>query len=302
MVNGKWIKFLLCAMLLSAQAQAQLRCNVTINTQKIQSTNRDLFQQMKSDITNFVNNRVWTNHQYEPSERIDCNLILTLNEQINETEFKGTLQIQSQRPVYGTSYNSPTLNTMDNDIEFTYTPTEVLDYSETTHLSNLTSILAYWIFVIVGMDYDTFSPRGGTEWFRKAERIAQNAQGESRSGWSASTGMSRRNRYWIIENIPSTKYVRERMANYRYHRLGLDIMSEKTAEGRVQVLQALYDMQALFREKPDSYMFFYNVFFDTKADEVANIFSEAPQKERETVYTLLMEINNTNEPKYKKLK
>jgi len=302
MVNGKWIKFLLCATLLSAQAQAQLRCNVTINAQKIQSTNRDLFQQMKSDIVNFVNNRAWTNHQYEQFERIDCNFILTLNEQVNESEFKGTLQIQSQRPVYGTLYNSPTINTMDNDFDISYTPTAVLDYSENTHLSNLTSILAYWAYIVIGMDYDTFSPRGGTEWFRKAERVVQNAQGESKAGWSASSGMNRRNRYWLVENILSAKYARERMANYKYHRLGLDIMSEKTTEGRVQVLQALMDMQALYREKPDSYMFFYTMFFDTKADEIANIFSEAPQQERETTYTLLMEINNTNEPKYKKLK
>ena len=292
----------LCAVLLAAPAPAQLRCNVTLNTQKIQSANKDLFQQMRSDIAGFINNRTWTNHRFEPFERIECNLIFTLSEQINDTEFKGTLQVQAQRPVFGSSYNSPTLNTMDNDIDFTYTPTVVLDFSESTHLSNLTSILAYWAYIVLGMDYDTFSPRGGTEWFRKAERVVQNAQSESKPGWSASTGLNRRNRYWLVENILSAKYARERTASYKYHRLGLDVMSERPDEARAQVLQALKDMQALFREKPDSYMFFYTVFFDTKADEIANIFSEAPQQEREAVYALLMEVNNTNEPKYKKLK
>lgn len=289
-------------MLLTQVAQAQLHCNVTINTQKIQSTNKELFQQMKTDIASFLNNRAWTNHLYETFERIECNFIITLNEQANETEFKGTLQVQAQRPVFNTTYNSPTLNTIDNDFEFSYTPNEVLDYSENTHLSNLTSVLAYWSFVVIGMDYDTFAPRGGTEWFRKAERVAQNAQSESKPGWGSTSGVNRRNRYWLVENILSTKYSRERMAYYRYHRLGLDIMSEKPADGRVQVLQALQDMQALYKEKPDNTMFYYIIFFDTKADEIANIFSEAGPVEKENAYKILMEINNTNEPKYKKLK
>lgn len=257
---------------------------------------------MKTDITNFVNNRAWTNHQYETFERIDCNFIITLNEQVNETEFKGTLQVQAQRPVFNSTYNSPTINTIDNDFEFSYTPNAVLDYSENTHMDNLTSILAYWSFVVIGLDYDTFSPRGGTEWFRKAERVAQNAQSESKPGWSSTSAVNRRNRYWLVENILSEKYARERMAYYRYHRMGLDVMSDKAAEGRAQVQQALLEMQTLYKEKPDNTMYFYIVFFDTKADEIVNIFSEAPPQERSTIATLLLEINNTNEPKYKKLK
>ncbi|MDR2937464.1 MAG: DUF4835 family protein [Prevotellaceae bacterium] len=302
MVNGKSIALFLLVLLSAFLAQAQLRSNVTVSAQKIQGTNAELFQQMKTDVTSFLNNRMWTNHQYEPFERIECNFIITLSEQVSDNHFKGTLQVQAQRPVYGASYNSATLNTIDNEFEFTYMPNELMDFSENTHLSNLTSMLAYWAFIVVGTDYDTFSPRGGTEWFRKAERIAQNAQGESMSGWSASSGMERRNRYWLVENILSEKYARERMASYRYHRQGLDVMSEKPNEGRAAVQQALQEMQSLYREKPDSYMFFYNVFFDTKADEIANIFSEAPQEEREAVLKLLLEINNTNEPKYEKLK
>jgi len=288
-------------MLLCVAVQAQLRCNVTINTQKLPTTNKDLFQAMKTEITNFVNNRTWTNHRYETFERIDCNFIITLNEQVGETNFKGTLQVQAQRPVFGSSYNSPTLNTLDNDFEFLFTRNEVLDFSENTHQSNLTSMLAYWIYIVIGLDYDTFAQRGGTEWLRKAERIAQNAQGESMPGWGIS-GANRRNRYWLVENMLSTKYTRERMAYYRYHRLGLDVMGENPAEARKQVMQALQDMQALYKEKPDNTMFFYTIFFDTKADEIVNIFSEATPQEKTAAYDILSAINNINDPKYKKLK
>jgi hypothetical protein len=257
---------------------------------------------MKTEIANFLNNRAWTNHTYQPFERKECNFIITLNEQPSEGEFKGTLQVQAQRPVYGSIYNTPTINTIDNDFEFSYKEHEIMDFSDNSHLSNLTSVLAYWVYIVLGIDYDTFSARGGTEWFQRAERIAQNAQSESKPGWSASAGMNRRNRYWLAENILSSKYTRERIALYSYHRLGLDVMSEKPDEGRVQVMQALQEMQKLYREKPDNTLYFYIVFFDTKADEIVNIFSEAKPAEKQAAYQLLSEINNGNDPKYKKLK
>ncbi|MDR0413907.1 MAG: DUF4835 family protein [Prevotellaceae bacterium] len=298
-------KHLLLAVTLCACAalQAQtVRCNVTLNTQKVQNTNRTLFETLKTEITNFVNNRAWTNHTYQQFERIECNFIITLNEQAGEDEFKGTLQIQAQRPVYGSIYSSPTINTIDNNFEFSYKENEVLDFSENTHSSNLTSMLAYWVYVVVGLDYDTFSANGGTEWFRKAERIAQNAQSETRSGWSSSSGLNHRNRYWLTENILGSKYTRERQAYYTYHRLGLDMMSDKPEEGRRQVMLALQEMQKLYKEKPDNTLYFYTIFFDTKADEIANIFSEATPAEKQAAYQLLSAINNTNDPKYKKLK
>ncbi|MDR2813493.1 MAG: DUF4835 family protein [Prevotellaceae bacterium] len=296
--------FLVAAMLCAyAAAQAQtIRCNVTLNTQKVQSTNRALFETLKTEIDNFLNNRTWTNHTYQQVERVECNFIITLNEQQNESDFKGTLQIQAQRPVYGSIYNSPTINTIDNDFEFSYKENEILDFSESTHSSNLTSMLAYWVYIVLGIDYDTFSANGGAEWFNKAEHIAQNAQGETKPGWSSSSGMNRRNRYWLVENILGNKYTRERKAYYAYHRLGLDVMSEKPDEGRRQVMLALQEMQKLYQEKPDNALYFYNIFFDTKADEIVNIFSEATPAEKQDAYKLLSSINNANDPQYKKLK
>ncbi|MDR1343265.1 MAG: DUF4835 family protein [Prevotellaceae bacterium] len=296
-----WLMAALCTCAAAAQAQA-VRCNVTLNAQKVQSTNRTLFETLKTEIANFVNNRAWTSHTYQQFESIECNFIITLNEQQGENDFKGTLQVQAQRPVYGSIYNSPTINTIDNDFEFSYKENEILDFSENTHSSNLTSMLAYWVYVVLGIDYDTFSANGGTEWFRRAERIAQNAQSETKQGWSSSSGLNRRNRYWLIENILGNKYTRERQAYYTYHRLGLDLMSEKSEEGRKQVMLALQEMQKLYQEKPDNTLFFYTVFFDAKADEIVNIFSEATPAEKQAAYQLLSAINNTNDPKYKKLK
>jgi hypothetical protein len=297
-------RFLLAALLCAcgaAQAQA-IHCNVTLNTQKVQSTNRALFETLKTDIDNFLNSYAWTNHAYQQVERIECNFIITLNEQQNESDFKGTLQVQAQRPVYGSIYSSPTINTIDNDFEFSYKENEILDFSENMHSSNLTSMLAYWVYIVLGIDYDTFSLNGGAEWFGKAEHIAQNAQSETKPGWSSSSGMNRRNRYWLVENILGNKYTRERNAYYTYHRLGLDVMSEKPAEGRKQVMLALQEMQKLYQEKPDNALYFYTIFFDAKAAEIVNIFSEATPAEKQAAYQLLSTINNANEQDYKKLK
>jgi hypothetical protein len=297
-------RLLLAALLcvgVAAQAQT-IRCNVTLNTQKVQSTNRALFETLKTEIDNFLNSYAWTNHTYQQFERIECNFIITLNEQQNESDFKGTLQVQAQRPVYGSIYNSPTINTIDNDFEFSYKENEILDFSENMHSSNLTSILAYWVYIVLGIDYDTFSLNGGAEWFSKAEHIAQNAQSEPKPGWSSSSGMNRRNRYWLTENILGNKYTRERNAYYIYHRLGLDVMGEKPAEGRKQVMLALQEMQKIYQEKPDNALYFYNIFFDTKAAEIVNIFSEATPAEKQAAYQLLSTINNANDQDYKKLK
>jgi hypothetical protein len=289
-------------VLAAVDAGAQVRCNVTVNAQKIETTNREIFEAMKSDITNFVNNRTWTHHTYKPQELIDCNLIVTLSESPAEGEYKGTMQVQALRPVYGSVYKSTTLNALDNEVEFSYKMNRPFDFSDNTHVDNLTSLLAYWVYIVLGIDYDTFAPQGGTEWFKIAERIVQNAQSESRPGWASSSGLSRRNRYWLVENILGGKYADERMAFYSYHRLGLDVMGTTPDEARTQVMQALQGMQKIYTAKPDNTLYFYIMFFDAKADEIVNIFSEATAKEKQDVYQLLSVINIINEPKYKKLK
>jgi hypothetical protein len=281
------------------QAQ-ELRCNISVNSSRIQGTNKSVFNTLQRDLYEFVNTTAWTSHIFAQDERIECSIFITINEQIGTSDFKGTLQVQSSRPVYGSAYTSPVFNFMDNDIAFQYLEYDKLEFNENQY-SSLVSLVAFYAYIIIGLDYDTFSLRGGTEWFKKAEQIVLLAQNATESGWKPYDG-SRNNRYWMIENILNTKYNPERGAYYKYHRLGLDRMSDQVTEGREEALNAILDIQRVYRERPDNYLFFLKIFFDAKADEIVNIFSEATQQERNRVHQILLEIDKANENKYKKLK
>lgn len=290
------VLFLLCApTLIMAQ---ELKCNIQINSQKIQGTNRTVYQTLQTAIYEFMNNTTWTNHVYGIDERIECNIVINLDEQIGSDEYKGTIQVQARRPVFNTSYNTTMLNFLDNNFDFRYLEFNKLDFNENTHLSNLTSVLAFYAYIILGIDYDSFSLYGGTEYFQKAEKILNNAQGATERGWKAYEG-NRKNRYWMIENILNEKYRPVREVYYRYHRLGLDLMNEKLIEGRAEIAEDMATLQKVFREKPDPYLFFMQLFFDAKNDELVSIFSESFPAEKARVVNILTEIDNANASKYR---
>lgn len=276
----------------------ELKCNIQINSQKIQGTNRTVYQTLQTAIYEFMNNTSWTNHVYNIDERIECNIVINLNEQIGSDEYKGTIQVQSRRPVFNTSYNTTTLNFLDNYFDFRYLEFNKLEFSENTHLSNLTSVLAFYAYIILGIDYDTYAYMGGSEYFQKAEKILNNSQNATESGWKAYEG-NRKNRYWMVENILNEKYRPIREVYYRYHRLGLDIMNEKLIEGRAEIVECMVSVQKVFREKPDPYLFFNQLFFDAKNDELVNLFTESFPAEKTRVLNILTEIDNANASKYK---
>ena len=276
----------------------ELKCNIQINSQKIPGTNRTVYQTLQTAIYEFMNNTAWTNHVYNIDERIECNILINLNDQIGSDEYKGTIQIQSRRPVFNTSYNTTTLNFLDNNLDFRYLEFTKLEFSENTFQSNLTSVLAYYAYIILGIDYDTYSYMGGTEYFQKAEKILNNAQNAVELGWKAYEG-NRKNRYWMIENILNEKYRPIREVYYRYHRLGLDIMNEKVIEGRAEIAECMVSIQKVFRDKPDPYLFYMQLFFDAKNDELVNLFSESFPTEKTRVVNILTEIDNANASKYK---
>jgi len=276
----------------------ELKCNVQINSQKISGTNRQVYQTLQTAIYEFMNNTSWTNHVYTIDERIECNIVINLNEQIGSDEYKGTIQIQSRRPVFNTSYNTTMLNFLDNYFDFRYLEFNKLEFSENTFQSNLTSVLAFYAYIILGMDYDSYSYLGGTDYFQKAEKILNNSQNAVESGWKAYEG-SRKNRYWMIENILNEKYKPIREVYYRYHRLGLDLMNEKLIEGRAEIAECMVSIQKVFREKPDPYLFYNQLFFDAKNDELVSLFSESYPAEKARVVNILTEIDNANASKYK---
>lgn len=282
---------------LSATFAQELRCNISISAQKIQGANRTLFETMQSDLYEFMNNRKWTDHQYSMDERIECNIFINLDEQVSSDEFKGSIQVQARRPVFNASYETILLNIKDNDFHAKYVEYQTLEFNETSNKDNLTNILAYYAYIVLGMDYDSFTPEGGTEFFQKALTIVNNSQNVREKGWKAYE--SERNRYWLVENILNKSYAGFRSCTYQYHRQGLDLMSDKAPDGRGVIAESLKSIQKVFRSRPSLYIL--QVFFDAKSDELVNIFSKSFPDERARVVAILNECDPSNGSKYEKI-
>lgn len=275
----------------------ELRCNVTVSARSIQGANQNLFRTMQSDLYDFMNNRKWTDHVYDYDEKIKCNILIRLDEQISTDEFKGTIQVQLTRPIYNSSYTSTILNIKDNDFQCKYQEFQALEFNETSNRDNLTNIMAYYAYVILGFDYDTYSEEGGTEFFQKAQSIVNNSQNSVEKGWKSYE--SERNRYWLIENVLNNSYSSFRSCMYNYHRMGLDLMSSRVEEGRAAVASSLRDIQKVFRRRPSTYII--QMFFDAKVDELVNVFSKSYPDERNRVMAILNEVDPSNGQKYEKI-
>jgi hypothetical protein len=279
----------------------ELNCNVQISAQKIQGSNRQVFENMQRDIYEFMNNTVWTNHVYSYSERIDCNILINLTDQISADEFNGTINIQVRRPVFNTTYNSTMLNFMDNSFRFRYVEFQPLEFDPTTHRSNLISVLAYYTYIIMGFDYDSFSPMGGTEFFQMAEKIVTNAQNAPEPGWKPYDGSRNRNRYWLVKNALDKEYEGVRQFVYDYNMTGLDRMESRISEARAGIVESLRQLQEVYRRRPDPFMYMLQVVIEAKADEIVNIFSESFPEEKSRAVQILTEIDPANKSKYEKI-
>jgi hypothetical protein len=278
----------------------ELRCNVQIVSEQIQGTNKRVFETLQNAIFEFMNNRNWTNHVFSSQERIECNILFNLNDHSGDV-FKGTLQVQSRRPVFNSNYNSTLLNYLDQNIRFTYVEYESLEYNESSFTSNLTSVLAFYAYLIIGLDYDSYSFKGGTDYFRKAEIVVNNAQSAVEPGWKAFEGNRNKNRYWLVQNLLDEKYGPVRDFIYKYHRLGLDGMADKLNESRDQMAESLKLLQQVYRQKPDPYMHLLQVIFDAKSDEWINLFSASFPEEKNRVLQILNEIDPSSSSKYQKI-
>jgi hypothetical protein len=279
----------------------ELNCNVQISAQQIQGSNRQVFETMQRDIYEFMNNTVWTNHVFSYSERIECNILINLTDQLSADEFRGTIQVQLKRPVFNTTYNTTMLNFMDNSVQFRYVEFQPLEFDPTTHRSNLVSMLAYYSYLILGFDYDSFSMEGGTEYFQIAEKIVMNAQNAVEPGWKPYDGSRNKNRYWLVKNILDKEYEGIRQFTYNYNLRGLDKMESSITEARTNIASSLLLIQTVYRKRPDPYMYFLQVVLDSKSDEIVNIFSEAFPEEKSRVILILTEIDPANKSKYEKI-
>ena len=292
--------FLLMPVTSALNAQ-ELYCNVQVSAQKIQGSNRELFQSMQRDIYEFMNNMVWTDNVFSFAERIECNLIINLDEQLSADEFRGTIQVQLSRPVFNTTYESTVLNFMDNNFQFRYVEYSPLEFNPNVHTNNLVSVLAFYAYIFIGMDFDTFSPEGGTPYFQVAEKIATNAQNAPEPGWKPYDGSRNRNRYWLVKNILNKEYADVRQFVYLYHMRGLDKMESDIALARTEMYEGLRLMQAVYRKRPDPYMYYVNVMLEAKMDELINIYSRGFPEEKARVMQILIEIDPANETKYRQI-
>jgi len=305
MIKPVKTKLLVAALLMVLAAgtavSQELYCNVQVSAQKIQGSNREVFQNMQRDIYEFMNSMVWTDNIFSFSERIECNLLINLDEQLSADEFRGTIQIQLSRPVYNTTYESTVLNFVDNNFQFRYVEFQPLEFNPNSHTSNLVSVLAYYAYLLIGMDFDTYSQGGGTPYFQVAEKIVINAQNAPEQGWKPYDGSRNRNRYWLVKNILDSEYSGVRQFIYLYHLRGLDRMESDMTRARTEIYESLRRLQEVYRQRPDPFMYYMTVVLDAKADEIVNIFSQAFPEEKNRVVQVLTEIDPANETKYKKI-
>ena len=289
-------------MLLGSQGliAQELNCTVTIDASQLntaQIAEKQVFVDMKDAIMQFMNTRKWTNDQFSTSERINCNIVLTLLQSPAIGIFQGTAQIQSSRPVYGTGYESVMMSFIDRELQFNYVQSQPMEFNENTFNSNLTSVLGFYAYVILAMDYDSFSKLGGSNLLQRAFTIATTAQDTAERGWKAFEDT--RNRYWLIENLLSQQMIPFRESLYTYHRLVLDEFNKDQDKSRAQLIDILTQIKQVNQVKPAAVLI--NTFFDTKADELISIFSEASPLDKQKAYNLLVEMDPTKTDKYRRI-
>jgi hypothetical protein len=288
---------LLTFSVLVVQAQ-ELNCNVTINSTQITTSDRGIFRDMETSIEQFLNSRKWTNEAYKPHEKISCNMLITITKMPTIGSFSATVQIQAARPVYNTNYSSLIFNFADRDWEFEYIESLPLEYNDNTYTSNLTSMLALYAYLILGVDADTFSELGGTPYFQRALTVVNNAQQSNRPGWQ-SIGGNNRSRYWIVENFNNPQMVDLRKSAYTYHRLALDTFDQDPDKSRKIILDGLKDLKKVRDVNPNAILVVS--FLDAKSKELANIFSAGNIQIRREAYDIITAIDPSNRSTYDKM-
>ena len=272
----------------------ELDCQISVSTRQVEGTDRQVYNTLQTALFEFMNNKRWTNYQFKLEERIECTMLIQISERLSVDEFKGTMNVVLSRPVYKSSYNSILLNHVDKDIQFNYVEFEPLDFQESAITSNLTAILAYYAYILIGLDFDSFSLYGGTPFYEKAQTIVNMAQNLPQKGWKSFESM--RNRYWLAENFNNTSYNKIRQFIYQYHRQGLDLMAENVDQGRTNIIESLELMRQAYRDKPNSFLL--QLILDAKRDEFINILTGAPDQDKVKAVNLLKEIDPANSTKY----
>jgi hypothetical protein len=283
-----------CGLAVNAQ---DLNARVQVLSPKIQTSNKRVFQALENAMKDFLNGRKWATDQIMPQERIECTFTLNITSWDGSNNFSTELQVQSQRPIFNSSYTTTLLNVNDKDFDFTYTEGQSLDYTDQSFQNNLTAVMAFYAYIIVGMDYDSFAKFSGTPYFAAAQNIVSNAQSTGFKGWKAFD--SNLNRYWLAENLNNKIYNNLRAFIYDYHRTGLDIMADNAAKGRKVISGILPVLTQIDRQRIGAMLPL--VFFTAKADELVSIFAKGDLQEKNQAMNVLNQADPSNGNKYQAL-
>ncbi len=301
MKNKLFCLFFLMISVVSSRIEAQeLNCQVTLITDiktEVTSAEKDLFDLLKQTVYDVMNNTKWTKDKFKVEERINCQLQLQINT-INNGNFTGSLQIQSSRPVFNGSYNTTLFNFQDDNFEFAYSRNTVLIYAPNQYRDNLTSILAFYAYFIIGLDYDSFALKGGTPYFTEAQQIVSNAQASGAPGWK-SNEQGKRNRYYLVDNALQQLFDPLRECSYEYHRKGMDALFENREAARKNIYGALNKLSKVTAVRPNA----VNVlnFVQGKQNELKNLYADSPQAEKTEIVTVLKKIDPANSSKYEEI-
>lgn len=297
--NGRIIRTLIAAIWMGTVAlQAQeLNCKLQINSSKIQTTDKAIFKNLEEALNNLINQRKWTELNVNSVEKIDCSVTIIINEMPSEEQFKSELQIAVSRPVYNTSYTTPTFMFKDNDFNFSYQDMQQIEFNSNYIQDNLTAVIAFYVYIVLGIDMDTFSPMGGEGMFRQAESIANAAQSIGETGWKAFE--SERNRHALISSLLDDKMKPMRELSYNYHRLGLDEMQKDAEQSRGKITNYLKSLNSIYEINPTNVLL--QMFVETKIDEIVQLYSKASASEKKTIFDLLSLVAPTMSNRYKTL-
>ncbi|MEO8934262.1 MAG: DUF4835 family protein [Xanthomarina sp.] len=287
-MNRILIFLMLCSSISSSYAQ-ELNCKVVINAEQTGNANLPVFKTLEKQIFEFINTTKWTNKEFSSLERIECSIYINIIGHTGDN-FNASIQVQSSRPVYGSSYNTTVYNVNDKDFNFQYLEFQNLTYNPNSFESNLISVLTFHVNMILGTDADTFSPNGGEDYFKQAQNIVNYSQSGNSKGWKLSDG--NQSKFVLIDNMLAQNFASYRKVMYQYHREGLDLMSENQKEAKSKIANALVSLEPMNRTRPNSFLL--RTFFDAKADEIKDIFSSGPQVE----ITKLIGVLNNIAPTY----
>ncbi len=290
--------FSLLLLFVSGEAQ-ELKCKVQINTPKLQTVDPKVFGTLETAIQELMNNKKWTEDSYENFERIECNITINISEELSPTSFSGNLFIQASRPVYGSGYKTVILEHNDRDFVFEYKEYQPLIFVENQFSSNITSVLGFYAYMILGLDYDTFSPLGGSDLFQKAQEVLNTVpQSVGVKGWSSLDGQ--RNRYWMIESTLNPRVAPLREAMYDYHRQGLDWMSKDPEKGKESMISAMEKLKKVNSNYPNSMAM--QMLVNAKSNEIIDIFLNSTSIQKRTVYAVMIKIDPANASKYSSIR